>query len=117
MNRWIQAAVGLAVLAMIGVLISETRTAAVNDAWSALALARLDEDPIPALESAREAADGTSAEPWASFELAMMLYDDGGAEERQRAEQVAQATITEHPDHAVAPLLQKLLTALNTYES
>ena len=116
MNRWIQAAVGLAVLAIIFVLISETRAAGERDAWAAVALARFEEDPIPAMESAREAAAGTPAEPWASYELAMMLYDEGGASELQRAAQVAESTIAEHPNHAVTGLLQKLLGALKTYE-
>ncbi len=115
MNQWIRLAIVVAVAAVIIVAIQEMRAGSEMSAWDDLAEARVGEDSVAALESAREAADGTSAEPWAAFDLTMALYREGTPADLQRAAQVARAVVDEHPDHAVAGLLRDVLPALESY--
>jgi len=115
MNPWIRLAIIVAVAATIMVAIQEWRVSATMAAWDQLAAARVGESPVASLESAREAADGTDAEPWAAFDLTMALYREGTRADLQRAAQVARATVEEYPDHAASRLLQDVLPALESY--
>jgi len=116
MNPWIRLAILIAVVATAFVAVQEMRVRSTMAAWDHLAEARASESPVAALESAREASDGTAAEPWAAFDLTMALYREGGRAEIQRAAQVARATVEEYPDHAVAGLLEEVLPALESYK-
>jgi len=115
MVRWIQVVTVLAVIAITLVIISEYREHKQFKAWNGLGDALAQENRVEALEIAREASGGTNAEPWIAFDLTMALYQEGSAEDLQRAAQVAQATIQEYPDHPVSKLLAGLLPALKSY--
>ena len=115
MNPWFKLALAATLAAIVIVFIRDSMSQGEADAWSRLAEARVQEDSVEALERVRESADGTASEPWVAFDLTMALYDKGGAQDLKRAAQVAQATLTEYPDHAVSTLLKDLLPALKSY--
>jgi hypothetical protein len=115
MNRWVLISIVLAVVASLGVVYHEVTTAAEDEAWTALAAARTGVPTADGLESARETANGTTAEAWASFDLAFFLYSQDTNAERQRALQVARQAISSHPDHAASGLLRELIEVLETY--
>lgn len=117
MNRWMQAAAAITVIAIAVVVFIEYREGNESAAWTRLGEARAQEDLVAALESAREAASGTSAEPWTAFDLTMALYEGGSAEEMERASQVARATIDKNANDAVSELLESIMPALESYSA
>ena len=117
LRRWLAIGGIIAVLATVVVVFQEMSASSEQEAWASLDATMASEEPIPALESAREVTRGTSAGPWASYQLAVALYEEGTVADIQRAEQVAQSSISENPGHATTELLQKLLDVLKTYDA
>jgi len=111
---WIKIGIAVAVLAVVGVIVVSQRQQADEAGWAELAAAR-QEGSVEALEDARETARGTSAEPWINFHLTMALYEAGGSSDLQRAIQVAEESISDHPDHVATGFLRNQLPALESY--
>jgi len=104
-------------IAIVGVVLYEQFVLTGDDqSWEALAQAMKAQDPVPALETARDQASGGPAGPWIEYELALQLYDRGGSENFQRSHQVAQAALDAHPDHVTAPWLRRLIAAIDSYK-
>jgi len=103
----------IAVTAILVVIVRDRLDARDLSGWETLAAARVDGLTAEELEQVWIEVDGTSAEPWAGYYLAMQLYTDGT--DLDRAHQVADSTIRAFPGHAVAPMLDDLLAALDSY--
>ena len=104
----------VAVTAILVVVVRDRLEASDLAGWDRLAEARSGGFTVEKLEKAWIEADGTSAEPWAAYQLAMLLYDEGT--DMDRAKQVADAALRAFPDHPIAPMLDSLLQALDSYE-
>jgi len=115
MNPMLKVVIAVTVLAVVVVVIQSRRGAAEQQAWGHYAAARADGLSVEALETARDQVRGSSAEPWVDYSLALKLYDTGGAENFERARQVAQEAIDRHPDHTTTELLRGLVRALESF--
>jgi len=106
---------GVAIAAVIVVVLSEQRAAAQAAGWDALAAAERAGGSPEALESASQAAHGTDAEPWVELLLARSLYDAGGKDQLERTRLVAQQALDRHPGGEVAGYLRQLVAAIDSF--
>lgn len=97
------------------VVVKDRLRAAELAAWDRLGQARASGFDTPTLEEARLALEGTVAEPWISFHLAVQLYASGTDLDRARA--IAVGSLEQHPSHAMAPALSRLVEALDSFTS
>lgn len=116
MNPWIKVLLAATGVAIVVIVITAMQRASEDAAWTHLDMARSSENPVEALETALVEAKGTVAEPWISYYLAMGLYDSGEPDDLQRARQIAVEATNEHPEHATAPYLRDLVSAIDSYE-
>lgn len=86
-----------------------------DKAWETLGAATVAQS-VQALENARDQIPSGPARPWADYELAMRLYDAGGKDNFDRAKQVAESAVADHPEHPTTPWLRRLIAAVATYE-
>ena len=105
---------GLAIVAVVLVIVQEQRSASQAAGWDALATAERAGSTVEAFETASQAARGTDAEPWVDFLLARRLYDAGTKEQLERARQVAQQALDRDPDGAAASYLSRLIAAVDS---
>jgi len=110
---WVRVAAAVLVLSAIFLFFDERSSNVENEAWAAVSSAREPEFTADSLEDVRQQVEGTSAEPWASFYLAMLLYEENT--DLDRARQIASASVASHPDHATAEMMSQLIDALDTY--
>ncbi len=113
---WGKVAIAAALAAIVVVIVRTKAAQAEEEAWALLAHPDYKLNTVASLESIRDRAEGSSVEPWVSYQLAAKLFEDGGEENFARAEQVSQETLDRHPDHAVSPLLRQLLESISSYE-
>jgi hypothetical protein len=106
---------GVAIAAVIIVVLSQQRAASQAAGWDALAAAERAGGSPEALESASQAAHGTDAEPWVELLLARSLYDAGGKDQLERARLVAQQALDRHPEGEVAGYLRQLVAAIDSF--
>jgi tetratricopeptide (TPR) repeat protein len=104
----------VALAAVVIVVVQEQRAAAREAGWEALAAASNAGNTIESLESAAQATKDTAAEPWAAFQLARKLYDQGGTAQFERARLVAQQALDRYPDHAAAAHLARIIAAVDS---
>jgi hypothetical protein len=104
---------GLALAAILGVVIRSQITALASADWAHLSAARAAGLTIEALEDARVEVAGTDVEPWCSFYLAMEYYNQG--DDFDRAEQIASESVEQFENHVTTPILAELLVALQSY--
>ena len=116
MHPMLKVLLAVTVLAIAVVVIQSQRRNAEQDAWGYYAAARAQGLSVEALDAARDQVRGTSAGPWVDYRLALKLYDAGGAENFERALQVARDAIDRHPDHVTSELLRDLVEALTSFE-
>jgi predicted amidohydrolase len=114
-NPWIKVLLLATGVAVVVIIITATQRAADDAAWTHLARARALGNTVEALEAARTDAQGTVAEPWISYYLAMALYEAGGPEDLLEARQVASESRSKHPEHSTAAFLERLVAALDSY--
>jgi hypothetical protein len=105
---------GLAIVAVVVVVLMEQRASSHEAGWEALSTAQRAGDTVESLETAAQAARGTDAEPWVDFLLARRLYDAGGKEQLDRARSVAQQALDRHPDSAAAAHLSRVIAAVDS---
>ncbi|MCB9898048.1 MAG: hypothetical protein H6825_08595 [Planctomycetes bacterium] len=117
MNPWIKILLAASGVAVVFIVINAMHHASEDAAWTHLAMARADGNSIEALETARDSAADTVAEPWISYFLAMQLYQAGEPDQLQRARQIASDLKAEHPDHALVPYLDRLIAAIDSYSA
>jgi hypothetical protein len=110
---WARLGLVISVTAILVIVVRDRLEASETTAWDQLAAARMDGFTAEELEGVWREVGGSSAEPWAAFHLAMTLYDEGT--DLDRARQVADSTMKSFPDHATAPMLGRLIEALDSY--
>lgn len=116
MHPMLKVLLAMTVLAVVIVVIQSQGQDAETDAWGHLAAARAQGLTVEALETARDQVRGSSAEPWLDCQLAVKLYEAGGAESFERARQVAQEAIDRHPEHVTSERLRNLIAAIASFE-
>lgn len=110
---WARLCLAIAVSAIVVVVVKDRLRAGEESAWERFAEARISGFTADNLENARREVEGTSAEPWVAYQLAMLLYGDGA--DMDRARQVATAALESQPGHATAPMLSRLILAIDSY--
>jgi hypothetical protein len=115
MHPMLKVVIAVTVVAIAVVVIQSRKGVAEQQAWGHYAEARAAGLTLESLETARDQVRGSTAEPWVDYQLALKYYDAGGAENFERARQVAQEAIDRHPKHATAETLRGLVTALESY--
>ena len=105
---------GLAIVAVVVVVLLEQRASSHEAGWDALSVAQRAGGTVESLETASQAARGTDAEPWVDFLLARRLYDAGGKDQLDRARSVAQQALDRHPDSAAAAHLTRVIAAVDS---
>jgi predicted Zn-dependent protease len=109
-----QIIIGLAIVAVVGLVIHQQRKSSDDAGWTALAVAAGKGGDIEALREAALDAKDTSAEPWVAVQLSTALYDAGGAANVDQARVVARQALERFPGHPAASLLSSLLAALDS---
>jgi hypothetical protein len=109
---------GLIAAAAIAILVVVFRAQSASTeyaGWENYGSAEVSGFSVEALESAKEQARETPAEPWIAFQLAFRLYETGGKSNLDRARQVASDSISRYPDHPANPWLQQLVHAAESF--
>jgi hypothetical protein len=104
-----------AAVTLVAVVALHFSQSGAQSAWETLAAAHDPSPTVESLEAARDRAASTPAGPWIDYQLAVALFDRGHSGDLERAVQIAREALAGHPDHAVAPPLQRLLEAVESY--
>jgi hypothetical protein len=115
MHPALKALIAVTVIAIIIVVYRSQSQADEQSGWAQYGAAEAKGMSVEALESARDQAKGTSAEPWIAYELAMKLCTTGGHSNLDRSKQIAQETLSNYPDHPVAEWLKKLVAVADSF--
>ena len=115
MGRYVGLVVLVAVVALAVVLIRQHRAAADRQGWDRLADAREQGMSVESLNTARDEAAGSPAEPWIDLELALKLYDQGTPADLERALQITTESLAKFQNHPVAAGLTRLKSAINSF--
>lgn len=113
---WTKYVVAVAVVAILVVVVRHYQHQADQEAWAVVGSEGVLQGDIEALEAAREQAKGSSASTLLSLMLAQQLYENGGQDNFQRAAQVAREALDQDGSHALAPHLQRVLEAVESFE-
>jgi hypothetical protein len=114
MPKAFQILIAVGLIAVVVLVIRQQRHAADAAGWDAVGQAERAGGTVESLREASQSAKGTSAEPWAAVRLALALYDEGGASNRDQARSIAQQALDRFADHPAAAHLSKLVAAVDS---
>ena len=113
---WTKYAVAAAVVAIAFVVVRNLNAEAEEAAWAVVGEESVLQGDVEAMEAAREQVKGTPAATLLSLMLSQRLYELGGAENFERARQVASEALDAEPDHLLAANLRRVIAAVDSFE-
>src|SRR5262249_11576779 len=107
----------LALATLVGIIFQQRREAAERAGWDHFAEAHDQGMTVAALETAKDQAKGSPAEPWLNFELALKLYEQGTSADLERASQIAKEAESQFSSHPAGEACRKLQAAISSFQS